>query len=380
MKKKLLLCLLSISITACNGWFDKDNTPPPTPLKNFKSEANIRSVWYTSTGSGTGKDYLTLAPIIDNNTIYTTDYRGTIAANDKTTGKSQWKVGAATELTAGAGAGDGIVVVGGRDGKIQALNQNDGQIRWQAQTSTEILASPVVKNNIAIVKSIDGKITAYSAQDGHLLWSYSAAEPNLILRGASTPKLTHDSAFIGFANGNLIKLTLRSGTLTWQKTIAIPEGSFTIQRMTDIDADPLLFGNRIYVATYQGRITALEQSSAQELWTHDISSYTGITTDSQQTYVTDARSHVWAFDANTGAVHWRQPELEARNITGPVIMGHYLVVGDSEGYLHWLSKEDGHVVARTRVNRSGIIATPLVENNILYVATKDGHLAAYTYG
>ncbi len=381
INKILMTSLFCLSLTACNtGLFDKDNTPAPSALVNFTPTVKVHANWYTRTGSGSAKDFLKLVPGSNGQTIYTTNHNGTVSANNKTNGKSIWETQTQLSITAGVGVGDNIVVVGGREGDVAALSQTTGKIVWRAKTSTEILAAPAINQGITLVKAIDGKITAYASQDGHLLWAYQQLEPNLILRGSSTPQINKHTAVIGFANGNLIKLDLQDGSLLWQKAMAIPEGSFTIQRMIDIDANPLLDGNRIYAATYQGRISALDLSSGQELWTHEISSYTGIAADNKQLYITDAKSHVWAFDTNSGNVDWRQPQLEARSLTAPVVMDNAIVVGDGEGYLHWLSKQDGHVIARTRVNRSGIVATPIVENNILYVLTKDGHLAAYSLG
>lgn len=379
INKIAIISLLSLSLSACGlGLFDKDNTPPPSPLVSFKSEAVPHINWYTSTGHGVDKDYLKLTPALSNTAIFTADNNGVVAANDKLTGKSLWQVKTQTQISGGVAAGNGIVVVGTRDGSIIALNQLDGHIIWTEHTSTEILAAPAIGNGVVIVKAIDGKVTAYSVKDGSLLWGYSQTEPNLILRGASVPQITPNSTVVGFANGNLVNLSLHGGTLLWQKIISIPTGSFTIQRMVDIDANPLVVGKRVYVASYQGRISALELSSGQELWSNDISSYTGIAADSNRVYVTDAISHVWAFDMTSGVVAWKQTDLQSRNITAPVNFGNYIVVGDSEGYLHWLSKQDGHFIARTRVNRSGIIAAPIVSNGVLYVVTKDGHLVSYS--
>lgn len=383
ISKIILVSFISLGLTGCGssfGFFDKDNTPPPSPLVNFKPEAKVNPVWHSTIGAGSGKDYLKLVPVTTETAIFTANNNGKVTATDRVNGRTLWQTQTNITITAGAGAGDNIVVVGSREGDVIALSQANGKTLWTARTSSEILAYPVVANNIAIVKTIDGKVTAYQAQNGHQLWTYQQTEPTLILRGASAPQLTHEDAIIGFANGNLTKLSLRGGNLIWQKTIAIPEGSFAIQRMVDIDADPLIKGQRIYAATYQGRISALDLSTAQDIWTHDISSYTGLTADNSRVYVSDAKSHVWAFDNNNGTVDWRQPQLESRNITGPADMGNYIVVGDGEGYLHWLSKQDGHIVARIRVNSSAIMATPIVYNNILYVLTKNGHLAAYSIG
>lgn len=380
MKKinKLLILLLSTSLSACSGFFDKDNTPPPSPLVSFKPEARLNSLWYSSVDSGVGKDYLKLVPAENGSTIFTADRRGHVTATNKLNGKTLWNTNTKMSVTGGVGAGDNIAVIGGSEGDVTALSQTNGSVLWHTQTSDEVQAAPAIKNGMTLIKTIDGKITAYSNNDGHLVWTYQQVEPNLILRGASAPQIDRNYAVVGFANGNLIKLSLNGGNLLWQQTIAVPQGGFTIQRMVDIDADPLLFGNRVYAATYQGRISALDITTGQPIWTQDISSYTGIAADSSNAYVTDARSHVWAFSSDGGNVSWRQTQLEARNITGPALIGNYIVVGDAEGYLHVMSKQDGHFVARVKVNSSGIMASPIVSNNIIYVLTKDGHLAAYS--
>jgi outer membrane protein assembly factor BamB len=380
INKILLLGLLSAGLSACNGFFDKDNTPAPASLVTFSPEVKPLNIWYMNAGAGSGKDYLKLVPAASTNAIFVADKNGRVIAVDKVHGKKLWDVSTNYSVTGGPGAGDGIVVMGSRFGDVVALSQADGRKLWTGKISSEILASPTIANHVVLVKSIDGKVNAYSSADGHVLWTYQQAEPNLILRGSSAPQITNNVAVVGFANGNLAKLSLQNGDVDWQQTIATPEGIFAIQRLVDIDANPYIYGNRVYAATYQGRIMALALSSGENVWTHDISSYTGIAADNSQIYITDAKSHVWAFDPNNGNVNWRQPQLEARNITGPAVMGNYLVVGDAEGYLHWMSKQDGHFVARVKMSSSGIIATPVVDNGVLYVLTKDGHLGTYQLG
>jgi outer membrane protein assembly factor BamB len=270
------------------------------------------------------------------------------------------------------------VFVGTRQGKVFALHQNDGSEAWQTQLSSEVLAPPTGGEGVVLAKTIDGQLNALSEKDGHVLWRYQQTEPALILRGGSAPVINQHHVIAGFENGNVAKLTLDDGSMQWQTTVAIPEGSFAIQRMVDIDADPVVYNNHVYVATYQGKIAVLDLASGKSLWSHEISSFTGLTVDSQRVYVSDATSHLWAFDAETGQVDWRQTQLEARNITGPAEMGNYVIVADGEGYLHWLSKQDGHFVSRNRVNGFSILAAPVVSNNIVYVLTKDGRLSAYT--
>jgi outer membrane protein assembly factor BamB len=54
----------------------------------------------------------------------------------------------------------------------------------------------------------------------------------------------------------------------------------------------------------------------------------------------------------------------------------YLVVGDLDGYVHWLATDDGRMLARTRVGGDAIHAKPLVVGDTVYVLNDNGRLAA----
>lgn len=378
MIRKLIITALTASLCACGSFFDKDNTLPPAPLVKFTPEAKPHALWNKSTGWGSGDDFYTYVPAVTATGIYSASKNGDVIATNKTTGKTLWRVNTKAPISAGPAATYQLVFIGTRAGDILALQTTDGSVAWKAHTSSEILAAPVVGRNIVLIKSIDGKLSAFSAADGHALWQYQQTEPTLILRAASAPIINNESVITGFANGNLAKLSLHNGSLLWQQPIAIPEGIFAIQRMIDIDASPVVSGNRVYVATYQGQIAALDLTLGQVIWTHDLSSFTGMAVDNERVYITDAKSDVWAFNKRNGKLDWQQTQLEARTLSGPALLGNTVIVGDADGYLHWLNINDGHFVARTRVDLSGIYTAPVVDNNVIYVVTKDGQLAAYT--
>lgn len=384
MKKIIIkistVSFIALSLSACSGFFDKDNTPDPTPLVKFTPEKHFHEDWYNyaNFGIGSGPDYLRLVPAIDNQVIYTAAKDGGVTATNRLTGRKIWFTKTCTTLTAGPAADAGYVYVGTQDGRILALNEMDGKIEWQTQLASEILAPPAAKNGYVIAKTSNGELYALSEHDGHIIWHYKQNEPELILRGGSTPRINNSSTVVGFANGSLNKLHLSNGNLQWQEQIAIPEGSFAIQRMVDIDSNPIISGGRVYVATYQGKVAALDLASGRRIWSQDISSYQGIAVDDSRVYVSDARGGLWAFAKSNGHVDWKQSELKDRNITGPTILNNNVIIADKLGYLHALNANDGRFVARTRVNRFGVYAAPLVKDGYIYVVTKDGHLAAYT--
>jgi outer membrane protein assembly factor BamB len=375
----LIAGLLSLSLCACSGFFDKDNTLSPTPLTRFTQESSVHPLWNISTGWGAGEGFYTYLPAVTDKAIYTASKNGIVTATNKATGKVLWRINTHTPISAGPAATERLVIIGTRRGTIEALNVMNGKLIWKTRTSSEILAAPAANKDIVLIKAIDGRLSAFSAAEGQMLWNYQQTEPGLILRAASAPQITPEAVVVGFANGNVAKLGLHKGNLLWQQSIAIPNGSFAIQRMIDIDANPVIFNNCVYAVAYQGRIAALDLTSGQPVWTYDLSSYAGLAVDADRIYVTDAKSDIWAFNRNTGKVEWRQTQLEARNVSGPALMGDNLVVGDGEGYLHWLSKHDGHLTARTRMALSAILTAPVVDHNVIYTVAKEGRLAAYSY-
>lgn len=374
--------LISLSLSACNNLFEQDNTPAPSPLTKFTPETHIKEMWYSSSnfGVGSGPDYIRLIPAVDDRMIVTAAKDGAITATNRLNGNRLWRTDTQMTLTAGPTIDSGYVFIGSQDGRITALRQSDGSQAWRAQLSSEVLAPAAAKNGYVIVKTLNGDVTALSEHDGHPLWHFQQTEPDLVLRGGSTPQISGRNTVVGFANGNLCKLSLRDGDVQWQQQVAIPEGSFAIQRMVDINSTPLIYDNRVYVATYQGKVAALDLATGRQVWTQDMSSYQGIAVDNSRVYVSDAHGGLWAFDRDSGRVDWKQSALRDRNITGPAVIGNDVVIADRLGYMHVLNKSDGRFIARTRVNRFGILAAPVVKDDTIYIVTKDGHLAAYTLG
>lgn len=373
----IVICIVTIiTLTACNGFFDKDNIPAPSKLTKFTPEIKPTLLWSIKASYGTGSEFLKLTPVLYRNAIYTADTQGAVTAINKFDGTILWRKYTQAHLTTGPGAGNGLIVVGSRKGSIIALSAQDGQERWRIEVPGQILANPTVSKGTILIKRIDGMVHAFSI-NGSELWTYQQTEPSLLLRGSSSALINKNNVIIGFANGNLVKLNLDDGDLVWEQTIAIAEGAFSIQRMIDIDADPILYKQHIYAATYQGNIAAIDWYSGRTRWSHDISSYTGMTADDNALFISDASGHVWSFNTNNGIVNWRQRSLEARVLSGPAQQGNYIIVGDAEGYLHWLNKIDGRFAARIHVGGK-IYAAPITdENGVIYTLSNQGYLSAY---
>jgi outer membrane protein assembly factor BamB len=186
-----------------------------------------------------------------------------------------------------------------------------------------------------------------------------------------------DRVIVGFDNGVLAALDLKTGQVEWETTIAVARGRNDLERIVDIDTQPVLRDGTLYVASFQGRVAAVDLDNGQILWNRDLSSYAGVGVDDKNVYVTAADGTMWALDRETGASVWKQEKLKARTSTAPAAMGSYVVVGDVEGYLHWLRREDGQFAARVQVDKSRLIAPPIVIGGQLLVYSSGGTLATY---
>lgn len=377
MAKWWLLSALFYVLNGCSllpgGGDDAVNV---AELTQIQDALQLKARWKADSG-GVGKHFLNLVPAYDNGKVYVSDYKGSVQAFNANNGKRIWKAKADVQVSSGPGVGDGIVLLGTSDGEVVALNAKDGVKLWSAPVAGEVLSIPRVALGIAGIQTSSGDLIGLDVKDGQRRWIYDRSVPTLTLRGTSSPALVDGLIVGGFASGKLSAIEITGGRMIWEVSVAVPRGRSELERMVDIDSTPIIRDGVIYVVSFQGKIAALQLETGGTIWNRDMSSSAGLGVDDKQVYVTDEQSNVWALDRRSGASLWKQEDLHGRALTAPTPFGDYIAVGDFEGYLHLLSRENGQIVGRVRVDRDGISAAPVVSDNTLYVLGKGGTLAAY---
>ncbi|MGB9428922.1 MAG: outer membrane protein assembly factor BamB [Gammaproteobacteria bacterium] len=373
MNKLFIVAPLALLLAGCLS----SNVEPPAPLVPFTPKVKVQRLWSNSVGSADPILRLGIVAASDGSNVYTAAANGDIYAFALKNGGKLWKTSTKLTISAGPGVGAGLVVVGATDGTVLALNASDGSKVWQANVNGQILASPAVSQTAVVVRTVDGHILALSAAAGQKLWSISRDVPNLTLRGSGAPVIAGDMVVLGLESGQLLALNLSDGSQRWIAVIAAPTGSNELSRLVDVDGVLAVGSDNIYSVAYQGHIADVARDSGQVLWSREMSSYTGVSEDDTRVYASDIHSAVWALDKATGVPVWTQPAMRARDLTVPVPFGDTVVAGDLKGYLHFLSKKDGSIVARVSLGSDPILAPPIVVNGILVVLTTSGDLAAY---
>jgi outer membrane protein assembly factor BamB len=378
MIRPLLYALVGLGLLGGCAWFgDKDNAEPPAKLQPIEEQVRLKKLWGRDTGSGTDEQFVKLVPLVNGERVYVADRSGVVRAYALDRGRELWSTKTRTALSAGPGVGDDLVVVGSSNADLIALEVDSGEERWRTSVSSEVLAVPRIYQGIVIVQTVDGNLTGLDAATGERLWIQSRSVPVLTLRGTSTPIIQGGAVIAGFANGKMVALEARSGRPLWEAVVAVPSGRSELQRMVDLDADAVVSDGVLYVTSFQGQMAAVGLRDGRLLWNRDMSAYAGIAVDQQQVYVSDENSEVWALDRGTGASLWKQDDLRRRSLTGPEVVGGYLATGDFEGYVHLLSRLDGSIVGRERVDRAGVLASPVALGDRLLVLGAGGELALY---
>jgi outer membrane protein assembly factor BamB len=379
MIRKLFWVALILMLGGCSGFSAKDNADPPAELVERQAELAVETLWQQQVG-GTDGRFLAIAPALDGELIYIANATGQVSAIERAGGKTRWQRDTGLQITGGPGVGEGLVLVGTAEAELLALSGETGEELWRRRVSSEVLAPPVVGQGVVVARTINGRVAGFDLTSGQPRWVFDRSEPLLTLRGNSAPLISNGQLLVGFSNGKLVSLSLESGNAIWEATVSPPHGRTELERIVDLDADPLAVEGMVYAASFQGEVAAIAEASGVVLWRRDLSVYAGMDGDWRTLYVSDDQAHVWALDATNGAALWQQSELHARRLSAPAIVGDYLVVGDFEGYLHWLSQDDGRLVARTRVGDGGIRAKPLVVDGVVYVYDDGGRLSALRPG
>ncbi|MES1988423.1 MAG: PQQ-binding-like beta-propeller repeat protein, partial [Pseudomonadota bacterium] len=128
---------------------------------------------------------------------------------------------------------------------------------------------------------------------------------------------------------------------------------------------------------YQGRIAAVDRLSGRVVWNRDISSLSGISVEDGRIFVSHALGSVYSLDYTTGKTFWRQAALKNRQLSAPVPLGSLIAVGDVEGYVHFLSRDDGALASRAKTSNSPIMPMMAAINSTTVLAqTRDGGIYA----
>ena len=392
LKQVAGIALVAMALGGCStvkGWFagkdaEAKKALEPAELVKFDATLKVDRIWSVGVGEGEGRVGVRQVPAVADGRVYAAALEGGVHALDLQTGKEVWEYTPAKEkkkaklrLSGGPGVGDGLVAIGTLDGQVIALDAANGSEKWRAKVPGEVIAAPAVAQGLVFVRSNDGRTTAFDAASGERRWFNSQELPSLTVRGNDAPVLGPGFVFVGNDDGTLVALSLADGRPLWDVPVAQPDGRTELDRMADVDGTPVLDGTMLYASSYKQATMAIDAPSGRPVWASDHGGSGRLGLAGDKVVASDRNGSVWGIDRSSGTAAWGQSGLARRDLSGVAVQGDFAVVGDFDGYIHWLRLDNGDFAARERAGRSAIKAPPVVADGIVVVQNVDGDLTAW---
>jgi outer membrane protein assembly factor BamB len=365
-----------VILVACSKDKSIDQPAKLTPLVN--PSLKVQRIWNASVDDKKAIALrLGLGVSVADNRVYAAGHRGDLVALDLGTGRVVWRVHTRAPLSGGTATGNGLVIVGASDGQLFAFDAANGQSRWKSRVNGEVVAPAAISEHLIALRTVDGKLHALNAADGHELWSQEQAVPRLSLRGTARPVIVGDVVLSGFDNGKVLAVNANDGSVQWEATVTPPHGRTELERLADIDSAVSVSGQDVYAVGFQGRVAMLALDTGQIWWSHESSSYRGLTLDDDVVYVSTSDGEIVALKARTGTDIWRQTALLHRGLSPVAVMDDAIVTADFQGYVHWLDKSSGALIARVQAGKVRVSTAPVVAGNTVVVINDRGQIDAY---
>jgi len=285
---------------------------------------------------------------------------GPTARSGPTPGDLRWSYRAGTAIDSSPAVADGVVYVGGDDGKVFAIDAATGRERWSFPTGEGPSSSPAVADGVVYVGSGDRKVYALDAATGRKRWTYAT-------RGVvASPAVVDGVLYVGTGDGNVYALDAATGRRRW----SFPTGSW-------IGSSPAVADGVVYVGNGKGGVYAIEAATGRERWSAGISDYVGSSPalgDGPFIYVGGGDGKVYALDAATGRERWTFPTGQP---VGPslTVADDTVYVGAGDGKVYALDAATGRKQWALTTGR-GDSATPTVVDGVVYVGGDGGRVHA----
>lgn len=373
------LMLLISGCSTFQEWFgsEGEDATAPVQLERIDSKVSLKKRWSSKIGDGQGDGFYKITPTLIDGVIYVASSDGEVAAINAANGARLWRVELERPLSGGVGYHNRSLYLGGADGSVLQLSAEDGAVEWEAAVSGEVLAAPVVSDDWVIVQTYDGKLLGFRSGAEEPSWTFTSDVPVLTLRGTSAPILVGGNAIAGFGDGKVLAVDVDSGNVSWEARIGVPQGSSEIDRIVDVDGAMTQQGIELFVASYQGRLAALDSRTGRKLWQQNVSSVTGTNVGFGNVYVADVDGTLSAFLRTGQGVRWQNIELGYRELSRPTPVSSYVATVDFEGYLHLLSQVDGQIVGRSKIGGDAARADMIADSGRLIIYADNGQLLAY---
>ena len=365
--RALVAIVLVASLAACSSAPAK---PKPAELAPNAALIGVRQVWTARVGGVT----FPLDVNVNGSTVTVASADGTVAALDVRTGRDLWRTTLGTPIAAGVGSDGKLAAVVTTGNEVVAIE--GGRELWRQKLAAQAYTAPLVAGARVFVLAADRSVSAYDGQSGRRLWLQQRPGEPLILHQAGVMLAVGDTLVVGLS-GRLVGMNPLNGSVRWEAPIASPRGTNDIERLVDLVGPVSRVGDGVCTRAFQTAVGCVDAARGTVLWTKPANGSQGVHGDDRFVFGTESDGKVVAWRRADGERAWSTDRLQYRGLTAPLSMGRSVVVGDSTGFVHLLSREDGSLLNRLSTDGSAVVAAPALAGNTLVVVTRNGGIYGF---
>jgi outer membrane protein assembly factor BamB len=357
---------LIAALAACSG----TPKPKPTELPANVAVLGVRQAWNVRIP----KVDFPLATDVSGDIVTVAGADGTVVVIDARSGQESWRASAGAPLVAGVGSDGSLVAVVTANSELVVMQ--GGKVLWKQRLTAQAYTAPLVAGRRVFVQAADRTTSAWDGQSGRRLWSQQRTAENLVLKKPGVLIAVGDTLVTG-VGGRLVGINPANGTSRWESPIAAPRGTNDVERLVDLTGSVSRVGDSVCARAYYASVGCVDTTRGTLLWSKAASGAEGLSGDDRFVYGTEENGNVVAWRRADGERAWESDRFKYRTLTAPLAVGRSLIIGDSSGLVHLISRDDGAPLNRLTPDGSAIAATPVLSGNTVVVVTRNGGVFGY---
>jgi len=364
---RMAACLfVALGLLACAG----TEKPKPTALEANPNTLRAKEVWRVMSGPSSAP----LAMRVVGDRVITASSQGDITAVDVASGQVTWRAALGVALSAGVGTDGEHVAVVTRDNYLVVLRE--AKEIWRQKLASVTLTAPLVAGARVFLVSADRTVLAFDASTGRKLWTQQRPGESLLLGQAGILMAMGDT-LVTSQSGRLVGLSPQNGSVRWDVSVAVGRGVNEVERLVDLVAGTSRMEDDLCLRAFQTSVACVDTATGKTRWTKSASGATGLGGTAAAVFGTESDGKVVAWRRSDGDRLWVNERLRFRGLSTPLAANAALVLGDAEGFVHFLSLQDGSLLARLATDGSPIMGSPVWVANTWVVVTQRGAVIGF---
>jgi outer membrane protein assembly factor BamB len=373
------------------NWAQPGGNAAKAPGHLTLSDAPARA-WTAQIAGANTRVRLAAAPVVYEGKLFAVDTEGAVSAFDAASGARLWSVaidvdkdGKPSRFGGGVSTDGTLVYATNGVGDVAALKIENGEQVWKKRPAGPLRGAPTLSSGNVYVMTQDNQIYALRGADGEAQWNEAGPVGASGIFGVAAPAAAQGTVIAGYSTGELAAYRYENGRSLWSDSLSRTAMSTTVSSLTDIDADPVIQGGRVFALGQGGRMASYELVSGQRIWEINIAGITTPVTSGEWVFVLTSDAKLLCVQRASGKIRWisklpryRDEEDKKGVITwrGPVLVNNRLIVANSRGELWTVSAGEGSASLMTDI-KAPISVAPIVANNMLYILDDSGRISAF---